>query len=39
MSYFETRIRPEERQGVMHLDMLSRSFDTAIRNMNKAEPI
>ena len=35
MSYFETRIRPEERQGVMHMDMLSRSFDTAIRSMGR----
>ena len=33
MNYFENRLRPDERLGVMHMDMLSRSFDVAIRDL------
>lgn len=33
MSYFKNRLRPEERLGVMHIDMLSRSLDVAIKDL------
>ena len=33
MSYFKTRLRPEERLGVMHMDMLGRSFNVAINDL------
>lgn len=31
--YFKTRLRPEERLGVMHMDLLARSFNGAIARM------
>lgn len=31
--YFKTRLRPEERQGVMHMDLLTRSFNAAVKDM------
>lgn len=33
MSYFKNRLRPEERMGVMHMDLLTRSFNVAIKDM------
>ena len=33
MSYFKTRLRPEERMGVMHMDMLGRSFNVALEDI------
>lgn len=33
MSYFKNRLRPEERLGVMHIDMLSRSLDVAMEDL------
>ena len=31
--YFRTRLRPQERLGVMHLDMLGRSFNVALKDL------
>lgn len=33
MSYFEKRLRPEQRLGIMHIDMLSRSLQAAVDDL------
>lgn len=33
MSYFKNRLRPQERLGVMHMDMLGRSFNVALKDL------